>query len=124
MLSAATYQCSAFVLDFVAKTYYTQVENGRKYLCGGNAFWASLFWTPCKGVPINRRAARSSASSATNAQVSFLVMSSEVMYLTDYFFGNPKCLPGTQLIAIESLESSPEFLENRGRLKCLSPEET
>ncbi len=34
-----------------------KVDNGRKYLCGANGFWASLFWTPCKGVPINRHAA-------------------------------------------------------------------
>ena len=47
----------------------------------------------------------------------------KVAYLTDYFFGSPKCLPGTQLIAVEGLESSPDLVENRGHLKCLSPEE-
>jgi hypothetical protein len=38
----------------------TKVDNNRNYICGGNALWTSLFWTPCKGVPVNRQAATAS----------------------------------------------------------------
>jgi hypothetical protein len=49
---------------------------------------------------------------------------SEVEYLTAYFFGTPKPLPGTQLIAVDGPSSGPDVSENRGHLKCLSPEES
>ena len=53
-----------------------------------------------------------------------IISTLKVSYLMEYFFASPKQLPGTQLIAVASAESSPEFKENRGHLKCLSPEET
>ena len=47
----------------------------------------------------------------------------KVQYLMDYFFAVPSPLPGTQLVAVEGVGGGPDALENRGHLKCLSPEE-
>jgi hypothetical protein len=58
-----------------------------------------------------------------NIIITFVMSVKEVQYLVDYFFASPSALPGTQLVAVGGMEGGPDVVENRGHLKCLSPEE-
>ena len=42
---------------FDLQEFTTSIEKHGTYTCGGNLFWADLFYTGTPGVPINRRGA-------------------------------------------------------------------
>ena len=58
-----------------------------------------------------------------NIIITFIMSDREVQYLVEYFFALPASLPGTQLVAVDGVGGGPDVVENRGHLKCLSPDE-
>ena len=52
-----TYTSPIGMTGFDLQEFTTSIEKHGTYTCGGNLFWADLFYTGTPGVPINRRGA-------------------------------------------------------------------
>ena len=120
----------------VAKFNDNIVTHGT-HTCGGNLFWADIFFTGTPGVPINRRGVSPPmflkhvrptflyATIANTNACTCLHARPKVEYYMDYFFGKPTTgirFPSAVIIGVTA-DLSPANVANLGHLKAISPEE-